>query len=67
MDAEAAFGCAIRVEIGTAQYSVLLEDDVLDHAAMALRHEEGVGRGAVGAAAHQAMINAVDDLGAGIS
>ena len=57
---------AVSVEILAAENAEILEDHVLDHAAVALRHQEGVGRRAVGIAPHQPVIDAVDDLGAGI-
>src|SRR5579863_9954106 len=67
MDAEPALRRAIGVEIGPAQHAHLLQDHVLDHATMTLRHEEGVRRGALAVIAHEAVIDTIDDLGAGIS
>src|SRR3984893_7922125 len=66
MDAKAAIGLAVSIEILASKYSVLFQDHVLDHAAMTLRHEESVRRGAIETAAHQPMIHAIDNLGARI-
>ena len=50
-----------RLEIGAAEDAELLEHDVLDHAAVALRHQEGVGRLAALSGA-SARVDDVDDL-----
>ena len=44
VDAEPAVRRAVVVEILRGQDAQLFEDHVLDHAAVALRHQEGVGR-----------------------
>src|SRR5262245_10979517 len=57
---------AIQVEVLAGEHAALLQDHVLDHAAVSLRHQKSVGRGAVRIAAHQPVIDAVDDFGTGI-
>src|SRR5258705_7470649 len=66
MDAKTAIGLAISIEILAPKYSVLFQDHVLDHAAMTLRHEEGVRRRAIETAAHEPVIHAIYNLGARI-
>ena len=66
MAAEATVRLAVEVEVLAAEHAEFLQDHVLDHAAMALRHEERVGRGAVRIAAHQTVIDTIDDLRARI-
>ena len=56
MGAEPAVGFAIGVEIGARQHTLLFQDHVLDHAAVALRHQKDVAIAAAGLAAHQAVV-----------
>ncbi len=65
MRAEAAIRLAIGVEIRTRQNALLLQDHVLDHAAVALRHQKHVAIVAAGLPAHQAVVEHVGDFGAG--
>jgi hypothetical protein len=54
------------LDILAAEDAEILQDHVLDHAAMPLGHDERVDGRIVGIAAHQAVIGAIDDLGARI-
>ena len=64
MAAEPAVGLAIIVEIPAAQHAGFLQNDVLNHAAMALGHQKSVGRGTIQIATHERVVHAVNDLGA---
>ena len=65
MGAEPPVRLAVIVEILARQNALLLEDDILDHAAMTLRHQEHVAIVAVGLAAHEIVVDQVGDLDAG--
>ncbi len=67
MGAEPAADLAVKVEILLAQHAGLFEDHVLDHAAMTLGHQKDVARAAVRVTAQQAVLDRVDDFGAGKS
>src|ERR1700693_3987984 len=66
MYAQTALRRAVGVQISTIQNAALFQDDILNHAAMALRHQEGVGRGTIWVAPHQAIVKTIHNLGAGI-
>ena len=66
MTAEPAVRLAVAVEIVAREHAQLLQDHVLDHAAVSLGHQERVGRAAAGLAPHELVVDAVDDLGARI-
>src|SRR5262249_12178174 len=66
MAAKPAIGLAIIIQIPATQHPGFLQNDVLDHAAMALGHQKSVGRRTIQTATHEPVVHAIDDLGARI-
>jgi hypothetical protein len=64
MCTETAIWLAVGVEILTRKNALLLENDVLDHASMALGHQKNIAIFAIGLPTHQVIVEHIRDFGA---